>query len=232
MQHMVFRLVRLLFEGGLYAMLWVCKTRESGLARCDLYSESETKLCECHKIATTFKQSSSTTSSHSATPSTRTVQRSPTTFGRWRTTTWTLPSSGRSTRNLQLTTMQWRDATFVWLKSLPLSWLIRARPLRGAWRDHCFPEPFSCFLHKTGLENLKITSARCFLLKCQRKDSKKAKEHWQFRGVLGRWCTAAIDHTTFHACQRCRKTAILQFFSRLWVSFFEEKPFLTSNASF
>ena len=88
--------------------------------------------------------------------------------------------------------------------------------LRGAWRDHCFPEPFSWFLHETGLESLKITSARCFLLKCQRKNSKKAKEHRQFRGVLGRWRTAAIDRTTFHACQRCRKTAVFAvFFSAL-----------------
>ena len=47
--------------------------------------------------------------------------------------------------------------------------------LRGAWRDCCFPESFSCFLHETGLENLKITSARCFLLDCQRKDSKKSE---------------------------------------------------------
>ena len=88
--------------------------------------------------------------------------------------------------------------------------------LRGAWRDHCFPEPFSWFLHETGLESLKITSARCFLLKCQRKVSKKAKEHHRFRGVLGRWRTAAIDRTTFHACQRCRKTAVFAvFFSAL-----------------
>ena len=88
--------------------------------------------------------------------------------------------------------------------------------LRGAWRDHCFPEPFSWFLHETGLESLKITSARYFLLKCQRKDSKKAKEHRQFLGVLGRWRTAAIDRTIFHACQRCRKTAVFAvFFSAL-----------------
>ena len=57
--------------------------------------------------------------------------------------------------------------------------------LRGAWRDHCFPEPFSWFLHETGLESLKITSAGCFLSKCQRKDSKKSERippvswrHW------------------------------------------------------
>ena len=87
--------------------------------------------------------------------------------------------------------------------------------LRGAWREHCFPEPFSWFLHETGLESLKIISARCYLLKCRRKDSKRAKEHWQFRGVLGRWRTAPIDRTTFHACQRCRKDAVLAVFSRL-----------------
>ena len=57
--------------------------------------------------------------------------------------------------------------------------------LRGAWRDLCFPAPFSWFLQETGLESLKITSARCFSLKCQRKDSKKAKEHRQFVASLG-----------------------------------------------
>ena len=46
---------------------------------------------------------------------------------------------------------------------------------KGSVRDHCFPAPFSWFLHKTGLESLKITSACCFLLKCQRKDSKKSE---------------------------------------------------------
>ena len=99
--------------------------------------------------------------------------------------------------------------------NLPMLFLFPSS-LRGAWRDHCFPEPFSWFLHETGLERLKITSARCFLLKCQRKDSKKAKEHRQLRGVLGRWRTAAIDRTTFHACQRCWKTAVFAvFFSAL-----------------
>ena len=86
--------------------------------------------------------------------------------------------------------------------------------LRGAWRNHCFPAPFSRFLHETGLERLKITSACCFSLKCQRKDSKKVKEHRHFSGVLGRWCTAAIDRTTFHACQWCRKTAVFAVSSR------------------
>ena len=114
----------------------------------------------------------------------------------------------------------------------------RTRRLRGVWRDHCFPAPFSRFLHETGLESLKITSACCFLLKCRREDSKKAKEHRQFRGVLGRWRTAPIDRTTFHACQRCRQNAVLAVFSRLrgviWrgKAFREQQyQFLTRNKS-
>ena len=107
------------------------------------------------------------------------------------------------------------------------SLLINFSYLRGAWRDHCFPEPFSWFLHETGLESLKITPARCsfFLLKCQRKDSKKVKEHRQFRGVLGRWRTATIDRTTFHACQLFRKTAVFAVFSQLWGVIWREKAF-------
>ena len=104
--------------------------------------------------------------------------------------------------------------------------------LRGAWRDHRFPEPFSWFLHETGLESLKITSARCFLLKCHRKDSKKAKEHRQFRGVLGRWRTAAIDSTTFHACQWCRKTVVFAVFSRLWGVIWRGKAFRDQQCQF
>ena len=106
--------------------------------------------------------------------------------------------------------------------------------LRGAWRDHCFPEPFSWFLHKTGLESLKIISADCFLLKCQRKDSKKAKDYRQFRGVIGRWRTAAIDGTTFRACQRCRKTAVFAcaVFSRLWGVIWRGKAFRDQQCQF
>ena len=49
--------------------------------------------------------------------------------------------------------------------------------LRGAWRSHCFPAPFSWFSLKTGLKDLKITSSSCFSLKCQRKDTKNAKKN-------------------------------------------------------
>ena len=35
--------------------------------------------------------------------------------------------------------------------------------LRGAWRDYCIPEPFSWFLHETGLESVKITCTLFFI---------------------------------------------------------------------
>ena len=104
--------------------------------------------------------------------------------------------------------------------------------LRGAWTDHCFPAPFSWFLHETGLESLKITSARYFSLKCQRKDSKKVKEYRQFHGVLGRWRTDAIDRTTFHACQRCRKTAVFTVFLRLGGVIWRGKAFGDQQCQF
>ena len=47
--------------------------------------------------------------------------------------------------------------------------------LRGAWRDHCFPEPFSWFLHKPGLESLKITSACCFFIELSKERLEKSK---------------------------------------------------------
>ena len=50
---------------------------------------------------------------------------------------------------------------------------------REAWRDYCFRDPFSWFLHETGLESLKITSARCFFIEMSKENSKKAKEHRQ-----------------------------------------------------
>ena len=71
-----------------------------------------------------------------------------------------------------------------------------------------------------------------FIVKCQRKNSKKAKEHHQSRGVLGRWRTAAIDRTTFHACQLCRKTAVFAVFSRLWGVIWRGKAFRDQQCQF
>ena len=53
-----------------------------------------------------------------------------------------------------------------------------------AWRDHCFPEPFSWFSQETALESLKITSARSVLMKCLKKDSKKRKYTASFAASL------------------------------------------------
>ena len=63
-------------------------------------------------------------------------------------------------------------------------------------------------------------------------DSKKAKEYRQFRGVIGRWRTAAIDRTTFHACQRCRKTVVFADFSRLWSVIWRGKAFRDQQCQF
>ena len=60
-----------------------------------------------------------------------------------------------------------------------------ANRLRGAWRDHCFPEPFSWFLHETGLESLKISSAGCFYWNVEGKTRKKQKNTASFVASLG-----------------------------------------------
>ena len=104
--------------------------------------------------------------------------------------------------------------------------------LRGAWRDHRFPEPFSWFLHETGLESLKITSARVFFIEMSKESLEKAKEHRRFRCVLGRWRTAAIDRTTFHAVSGVEKPPFSQFFSRLWGVIWRWKAFRDQQCQF
>ena len=61
---------------------------------------------------------------------------------------------------------------------------------------------------------------------------KKAKEYRQFRGILGRWRTAAIDRTTFHGCQRCRKTVVFAAFSRLCGVIWRVKAFHDQQCQF
>ena len=75
---------------------------------------------------------------------------------------------------------------------------------------------FPDFYTKQALKVWRSPLYAFFPLKCQRKGSKKAKEHPRVRGVLGRWRTAAIDRTIFHGCQRSRKTAVFAVFPRLW----------------
>ena len=105
-------------------------------------------------------------------------------------------------------------------------------PLRGAWRDHRFLSHFPDFYTKQVLKVWRSPLHAVFYWKCQRKVSKKAKDHRQFRGVLGRWRTAAIDRTTFHACQRCRKTAVFAVFSRLWGVIWRGKAFRDQQCHF
>ena len=87
--------------------------------------------------------------------------------------------------------------------------------LRGAWRELLPSAVFLIFTENKPRRPKGHLLASCFSLKCQKKDTKNAKEHRQFRGVLGRWRTALINRTTFHACQRCRKIAVLAVISRV-----------------
>ena len=98
-------------------------------------------------------------------------------------------------------------------KSAKNHWLSWHCPFKGSVERSLLP--WAIFLIFTRNRPWKSEDHLCtlFFLKCQRKDSKKAKEHRQFRGVLGCWRTAAIDSTTFHACQRCGKTAVFAVFS-------------------
>ena len=50
--------------------------------------------------------------------------------------------------------------------------------------------------------------------------------------VFGRWRTAAIDRQLFMPVSDVEKRPSLQFLFGFGVSFGEEKPFMTSNASF
>ena len=87
--------------------------------------------------------------------------------------------------------------------------------LRGTWRDHCFPEPFSWFLQETGLENLKITSARFLFIEMSMQRFEKSERTLP---VWWRPWALAYSHNrlyTFHVCQLCRKTAVFAVFSAL-----------------
>ena len=91
---------------------------------------------------------------------------------------------------------------------------IRRKVVFWAWRDRCFPEPFSWFLHETGLQSLKITSARCFFIEM----SKERIENSERTPPVS-WRPWALAYSpdrpyNFHACQlqRCRKNAVLAVF--------------------
>ena len=58
--------------------------------------------------------------------------------------------------------------------------LSQGTSLWGAWRDHCFPAPFSWFLHETGLGSLNITLAHCFHWNVKGKTRKRRKNTASF----------------------------------------------------
>ena len=127
----------------------------------------------------------------------------------------------------------WSHSLLSALKSMPQvtaqSW---AESKWRVWRDHCFPEPFSWFLQEPGLQYLKITSPRCFFIEISKERLEKVE-----RTPTVLWCPWALAYSrdqpyNFSCLSVVSKNAVLQFFSRLWVSFGEDKPFVTSNASF
>ena len=110
--------------------------------------------------------------------------------------------------------------------------VLHSTGFKGSVDRSLLPSAIFLIFTRTDLESLKITSPRCFSLKCQRKDSKKVKEHRHFRGVLGRWRTAAIDRTLVMPVSDVEKRPSSQFFLGFGVSFGEKKPLVTSNVSF
>ena len=103
--------------------------------------------------------------------------------------------------------------TAVWVV---ISWVLGlicgVKPLRGAWRDHCFNETFSWFLHKAGPSQSKNHLCTLFFIDMSKERRAKEIEQRLFRGVLGHRHTAANDRTIFHACQRSWITALFAIF--------------------
>ena len=105
--------------------------------------------------------------------------------------------------------------------------------LKGSVERSLLPSAiFLIFRRKTCLESLKITSARCFSMKCQRKDSKKAKEHSQFRGVLGAGVQPRSTVQHFMSVSDVEKRPSSQFFSRLWGVIWRGKAFRDQQCQF
>ena len=94
--------------------------------------------------------------------------------------------------------------------------------------------PWAIFLIFTQNRPWKSEDHLCmlFFIEMSKERLEKAKEHRQFRGVLGRWRTAAIDRTTFHACQRCRKTAVFAVSPRIWGVIWRAKAFRHQQCQF
>ena len=105
-------------------------------------------------------------------------------------------------------------------------------PIKGSVERSSLP--WAIFLSFTRNRPWKSEDHLCtlFFIEMSKKSFEKAKEHHRFRGVLGRWRTAAIDRTTFMPVSGVKKPPFSPFFLGFGVSFGEEKPFVTSNVIF
>ena len=126
-----------------------------------------------------------------------------------------------------------------WVAYSRILWRMRTALVKGSVERSLLP--WAIFLIFTRKRSWKSEDYLCtlFFIEMSKERLEKAKEHRQFRGVLGRWRTAPIDRTTFHACQRCWKNAVLAVFSLIrgvtWrVKAFREQQwqFLTKKQEF
>ena len=105
--------------------------------------------------------------------------------------------------------------------------------LFSAWRDSCFPEPHSCFLHETGLESLNIASARCFFYwNVKGKTRKKRKNTDSSVASLGAGVQPRSTVQLFMPVSGVEKPPFRSFFSRLWGVIWQGKAFLDQQCQF
>ena len=95
---------------------------------------------------------------------------------------------------------------------LPLNFIFK-----GSVERSLLPWAIFLILHETGHEVWRSPLHAVFYWNVKGKTRKKRKNTASFVASLGAGVHAAvIDPTTFHVCQRCRKTAVFAVFSRLW----------------
>ena len=104
--------------------------------------------------------------------------------------------------------------------------------LRGAWRDHRFPEPFSWFLHETGLDSLKITSARFFFIEMSKESLEKSE-----RKPAVSWRPWALAYSrdrpyNFSCLSAVSKNRRFRSFFRLWGVIWRGKAFRDQQCQF
>ena len=102
--------------------------------------------------------------------------------------------------------------------------------LRGAWRDHSLSH-FPDFYTKQALKVWRSPLHTVFYWNVKGKTRKKRKNTASFMASLGTGVQPRSTVQLFMPVSRCRKTAVLAVFSRLWGVIWRGKLFVTSNAS-